>query len=102
MTTAPLTTTLDLTPERDLGDHPLSPLVHHYMQLRALAQEADRTCERIAPTPITMSGDHPADALMGDRRDYYQAELRKREAYHHAAHMAHRALLTVIDNLGGI
>jgi hypothetical protein len=83
-------------------DHPLHPLVIHYLTLREMARDADRQCETIAPTPYTMAGDHPADALTGHDRDHYMWLKHKRDNCTHAAKMAHRALCAVVDNLGGL
>lgn len=82
--------------------HPLRELVIHYMQLREIARESDRQCETIAPTPMTMAGEHPADALTGHERDHYVWLKHRRDHYGHAAELAYRALTAVVDNFGGL
>jgi hypothetical protein len=98
-----LHTTGRLAPFQGIGiDHPLAPLVRHYMDLRDVAQALERECEKKAPTPLTLAGEHPADGLTGWDAQVYAANHQKMETYAHAASMAHRALCAVIDNLGGL
>jgi hypothetical protein len=83
-------------------DHPLYPLFVKHNLFRELAIEADRVCERLAPTPSTLADDHPADALTGDDRDRYAFHEAQRDAYENAAYQLNLAIMTVIDNLGGM
>lgn len=82
-------------------DHPLYSMALHYHILAESAREAERICERLAPTPLTMAGDHPADALTGYERDTYHREDHRCSDLIWAAQSAHRALDEVADLLGG-
>lgn len=83
-------------------DHPLYPLFAKHNLFCELAIDADRVCERLAPTPSTLAEDHPADALTGSDRDLYHSQKQTRRAYENAAYQLNLAILTVIDNLGGM
>jgi hypothetical protein len=82
--------------------HPLYPLFAKHNLFREFAIEADRVCERLAPTPNTLAEDHPEDALVGVDRDWYAFHKAQRDAYENAAYQLNLAIMTVIDNLGGM
>lgn len=81
-------------------DHPLYPLAMHYHTLRSAAQDAERQYENIAPTPLSMAGDHPADKLTGQLRDTYYREHYRCTDLTGAAKSAFDALMDVADALG--
>jgi hypothetical protein len=83
-------------------DHPLYPLFAKHNLFRELAIEADRVCERLAPTPSTLADPDPADMLTGEDRDLYHSQKQARRAYENAAYQLNLAIMTVIDNLGGM
>lgn len=81
-------------------DHPLYSLALHYHTLRSAAQEAERQYEGIAPTPLSMAGDDPADKLTGALRDTYYREFHRCADLTGAAKSAFGALMDVADALG--
>jgi len=84
------------------ADHPLLPLFRAYGFARDEALRYERKYEQIAPTPMTLASPMPLDTLHGDQREQYINYYRISETWADAAYQQYNALMSVLDNLGGM
>lgn len=84
------------------GDHPLLPLFRAYSFARDEALRYEAMYEQLAPTPMTLASPMPLDTLHGERREQYINYYRISETWANAAYQQYNALMSVLDNLGGL